>query len=442
MFSDYSTALIPDTHYKSMHFDTMRRLQHWLTVALFAAFPVALGLANVLMLLLLFVWLASGDYARLGKNLLRSPVALSLAGIYLVLVVGCFYGTAPSSDMANHLSRYSRLAFASLLLASLMGEPLLQKRCMKAFAFAMLFIMLSVWANVWVRLPWSETQTPGWGLSHHVIGDYITQNIMMAFFYLLLIIKAWRVGLQKNQIPQALAWLVLAILACISVTHLSLGRTGYVLIGLATAIAAFGLLKGRVLVYGLLIGFALAMIVGLSSPVLQKRFLLAWHEVTFYKDNMDSSLGNRMFLYTELMPKLIEQKPWFGHGTGGYPSAVCTAVAPRPCTPPLYVHPENQFLAFTANSGVVGFLVYLSLFASMIYTALGCNQRSTRVAFLGLCFFLMAASMIDSTLYRSRSGHFFVLMLALLASITHSQYANKLQGMRLSHFFLRRGNTA
>jgi O-antigen ligase len=400
-------------------------LSLWFTVGIFLSFPVAMGLANTLMLLVVVCWLLGGNYQAIGQRVIASPVALSLLALYALVVLGCLWGDVPTSDRLLHVAKYSKLIFAAILIGTL-HERIWQQRCLKAFCWAMLFIMVCTWLNVWIRLPWSVTQTPGWGLSHHVIGDYITQNIMMAFFVLILLTQLWRKlqqpSGQKRNIQMAVLGLTV-VLASVSITHLSIGRTGYVLLALAWVICALLFLSGKRLLWA---GCAMLLIAGVtlaSSQPMRDRVALGYSEVMNAKSDRQSSLGARSYIYATA-PKMIAASPWIGHGTGSYHTAVCRYVEPASFCPRINWHPENQYLAFAFSLGLLGLAMYLGLLASMLITAKKSDHAMAKALLFGVAIFLTFNSLVNTSLFSSRESHFFMMM-AALATAMMSQRANR-----------------
>jgi O-antigen ligase len=163
----------------------------FLTVALFLSFPIAMGLANTLIVLLLLGWIACGRYRERWATIRTNPIILLALFLYGVILIGTLYTPAPTEDVILHIKKYSKLVFV-VIVFSILSDPIWQRRCMHAFASAMTFVFVSTWLNIWFLLPWSASQNLGWGQSHHVFGDYITQNVMMAFFVLLCLVWSHR----------------------------------------------------------------------------------------------------------------------------------------------------------------------------------------------------------------------------------------------------------
>lgn len=381
-----------------------------LATLLFLSFPAAVGTANTLMALFLIAFILTGNYRERWQAIRGNPVIMTALLLYGVILLGISYSSAPVWDIALHVNKYSKLFFAALLF-SVLGDRDWQRRCMHAYAAAMLFILASTWLNLWFVLPWSKTQVPGWGLSHHVFGDYITQNVMMSFFVLLALVHA---RAQESGAGRA-AWLAIALLAAVSITHLSQGRSGYLLLATALLIFAFAALRGKAL-WGMLIASVLGLGLALSSsPLLMQRFEKAVVEARQGDADNQTAIGHRLYNYKKV-PELIMEKPLLGWGTGAYHTEICRIVEKPEWCKIFNWHPHNQFLFFGTDHGLLGMLAYAALLASMVWLALRDKEPGSRTLLLGLAGLLAVDSLANSPLWSTRENHFFTFMLALLAA--------------------------
>lgn len=400
---------------------TTAPLQSWLTLlvgALFFAFPTVLGLANLATLLLLITGLFLLRRVEVRAALLHTPVVWALAGLYTVVVVGVAYTPADSLWVSLHLSKYAKLLYAAMLIALLTGKGYLQKVALNAFMAAMLVTLASTWLNVWFLLPWSASQETGWGKSHHVFGDYITQNVMMSFFCALTLQKA----IEAPGLARRAAWAALTLAAVLSVTHLSQGRTGYLLVLASLLAYALAVARGRWLLFsvtGVVLAGALTLA---ASDILQSRFTQALEEARMSDVNNESSIGHRLYNY-KTTPKLIAEAPLFGHGTGAYHEEICRFVERAEQCEVFGWHPHNQFLFLAADHGLLGAALYLALIVGMVVTALRSEDKTAGALLTVLATVMLVDSMINSPLWSARESHFFVYMLALLVAMcqpTHS----------------------
>ena len=387
--------------------DRLDTAAHGFLVALFFAFPIALGAANTLMALTLVCWLLAGGYRQRWSAIGHNPITAPALMLYGLILMGTLYTTAPAGDIWNHVGKYSKLVFA-LVFLSLLGEERWRRRCWDAFTLAMLVILASVYASIWIDLPWSNTHTPGWGIDHHVFGDYITQNVMVAFF----VVLALNRGLHSVQRWQRWTWYVLAAMGAISITHLSGSRTGYLL--LAAALLTFTFVAApRNRRLAMLAMVAVALVVGvLTSQSITSRFDLALKEAKNRDADNLSSIGHRLYDYRQVS-RLIEERPLLGWGTGAYHEQVCRVVEKPEWCQVFNWHPHNQFLFFGVDHGLAGVLLFAFLIVRIAWHARAVSRpHGILLAVFAAIFFV--DSMFNSPLWSSRENHFFMLVMALL----------------------------
>ncbi len=385
----------------------------WLVPVLFLLFPIAMGLSNVILLLVLmgFAITFSADYLK--RDAWSWP-AIWLLALFGVVLIGTLYTPAPWHWVSVNLGKYAKFVYAIVLMLLLVRFPQWQQRALWAFLAAMLFILASTWLNVWWVLPWSVTKTPGWGVTHHVFGDYITQNVMVSFLVVFALSKVQRPWLGR----MSLWWLLVAVLGVVSITHLSSGRTGVVL--LLAGLVSWMLVRwgGKKLWVGLPLLVLLVAGVLASSSVMRERIALGWTE--FAKRDVDvmSSIGHRAYNY-RIVPKMIAESPVVGHGTGAYHTEVCRFLDKPEWCDIFRWHPHNQFLFFGADHGLIGVLLYAALLMSLYRLAMRSDQAQPKVLLVSLTSILLVDSMINSPLFSSRESHFFLFMMALLVAMNH-----------------------
>ncbi len=388
----------------------IQSLPAWLFAVGMTATPVALGLANLALLLSLLMAPLAGRWRERWSNLRQHPVFWAALTLYGVIVLGITYTDAPTSDWLLSLNKYLKVGAIGVWLPILMTEPRVRKLALWGFALAMTFVLGSTWANVWWVLPWSETQHTGWGVSHHVFGDYITQNVMMSFFVLLLLIA----GQQTYGWRRWLCW-SLVLPSIVSITHLSQGRTGLVLVATALLVFAVSMLRRKVAFIAvalvpLTLGLALA-----TSSLMRDRVVQAIAEARQADTDPYSSIGHRLYNQRTTLA-MIADAPLIGHGTGAYHTRICEYLDRAEDCHIFHWHPHNQYLFFGVNHGLVGVIAYLGLLAALCVTAWRSESTTWKSLLLGLTALLAVNSLFNSPLWSARESHFFTLMTALLSA--------------------------
>jgi len=209
------------------------------------------------------------------------------------------------------------------------------------------------------------------------------------------------------------SYAVIALMALVSVTHLSTGRTGLIVVVGALAALLFariGLRRALVAVPILLIGVGALL---MTSDVMLSRFQQATTQLQNIDNDRFSSIGHRAYNY-KTTPHLIAERPLFGHGTGAYHTEICRVLDdPNDCATFRW-HSHNQFLFFGADHGLVGIAFYILLIISAARVAWRSQSQPHRLMLFGLLGALVSDSLINSPLFSARESHFFLYMLALL----------------------------
>lgn len=379
-------------------------------VVVFLSFPVAMALSYAAMALALLFGLASGRLWQRWSTVRRAPVVWAALGLYGLMLLGISYTPAGWEDIGLHLSKYGKLLLVPVCLA-LLVDALWRKRCMDAFVLSMLFILGSAYVNIFWDLPWSRTHNAGWGEDHTVIGDYITQNVMMTFFVMLALDRGLRAA---SSWWQRGAWWLVAVLGMLSITHLSSGRTGYLL--LTVALGAFFVLATRgwkrwLCLAALAVGLLTVMA---TSSEVQYRVQLGITEARNSQSMEITSIGGRINFWKNTWA-LVGQKPWTGWGTGSYHDTWCNQVTAEGWCAFGRWHPHNQYLFFWVENGILGLLAFLALLAAPVWAARHAPPDQRRLL-LSFALIFGVNSLINASLWSSRESHFFVMLLILLCA--------------------------
>jgi O-antigen ligase len=207
-----------------------------------------------------------------------------------------------------------------------------------------------------------------------------------------------------------------AILAIVSISHLSQGRTGLVLLTVGLVAYALSATRGK-WVFASLLGVVLAITLAFaSSGMLQGRFSQAVEEAQRHDVDPLSSIGHRLYNY-KITPQLIAEKPLLGHGTGAYHTEICRFTEKPEWCETFSWHPHNQFLFFGVDHGLLGVVLYALLFFTLYRTALRAPNQEAKAFLCALASILLIDSLINSPFYSSRESQFFAYMLALLVSM-------------------------
>lgn len=196
---------------------------------------------------------------------------------------------------------------------------------------------------------------------------------------------------------------------------LQLGRSGQVLFVVLALVAAALLLRGPRRVVAVAAVPLLAVVAFSVSPLMQSRFVTAWHEMTNAEAATEySSMGVRVVMWQNTL-QLVRARPLLGYGLGGLEPAYAAHVKERVTGWKAIVtdDPHNEFLATWIEAGLVGLLAFVALLVAVVRQPAPQPWRSVALAFLvAWC----VTSLVNSHFRTFNEGHLiFVLLGAFLA---------------------------
>lgn len=395
--------------------------------ALYLLFPTWIAASHLFLLLIVIAAVVTFDRKQCAALLWRVPVLWVLLALFAAVLLGALYSPASWDEIKLHWLKYLRFIYPVFILLLIASDRRLQKVALMSFVAAMAFIVVSTWLNVWFVLPWSASKIPGWGRNHFVIGDHITQNVMVAFFVVICLQKArerWATNI-------GMLWASAAVLGAISITHLSFGRTGVLVLIAGICCWLPTCFSGRKLLAAFSV-LAILFAGGIwSSSAMTARIDKAKNEVVAHEENKTSSIGHRLYNQKTTI-RMIADAPLIGHGTGSYHSEICAYLAdPAQCG--IYAwHPHNQFLLIGAEHGLLGLALYAALFVAMFIAAKKSGNSEARGLLFALTAILLVDSLINSPFFSSRESQFFSYMIALMLALNlgHQDWRDATNAMR------------
>lgn len=387
----------------------MDGMAKWGAVLLLLGAPTSIVLTNVATLLVVVGWILSANYSEKLEIIKANPIALPSVSLFLLVLIGSIYSEAPQVYIDRHYYVYSRLILM-LMLLTLFYEEQWRKKGLWAFALGSLVTLASTYANIWLHVPWSDTQNQGFGVSHHVFNDHIAQGLAMSVFISLCIVYA----VESARTIFRYVWIGIGLLGVFSVTHLIMSRTGQIVL----VAALVGMIFVSVAPRWRWLSFAgvtgTMAIIFTSSPLLRERFAVATEEVSRYLsgDMTLTSNGARLDMWINSINMIIAS-PWWGHGTAGY-----RFLAEKIYLDPAYckiacIHPHNQFLFFWVDHGLLGFLAYCFLLYVIAWLAL-LQRGGMRLMLTAIFIIILIDSFINGPFWVSTERNLFTAIVPLL----------------------------
>ncbi|MEW6593506.1 MAG: O-antigen ligase family protein [Thermodesulfobacteriota bacterium] len=326
----------------------------WLVIAELVSLFVSTSLTSVVEILLFVSVLCSWRNIRERAALLLRQPAVAMALLFSgVLLLGLCYGPAPFAEKLAVLKGWRKLLLLPLAVL-LFDEPRWKQR--------LTWVLILVAAGAMLR---SYAGFLGGGPTI-VVHNQATQGMFFAVAAFAALGMMFSVSFSR--IPARVARLALfgvAMLLIANVVFVNTGRSGYLAL-LVLSLAAGGFLFQGWFRIGLVL-FALGTIAVLLfvSPVAKERIVIAINDMRNHEQaEQYSDMGIRMVMWKNTL-QIIKERPWIGHGLGGFKEAYRQQVVGIEGWRGIEVDdPHNQYLKVAAEHGIVGLLVFLGLIGS------------------------------------------------------------------------------
>ncbi len=382
----------------------------WAAIAIGFSVPISVALDNVLMLAVLLLWLASGQFRERFAAIGSSKVSLAALALIGFLAIGMFYGKASFHEAMDAFGKYIDLLFIPIFI-TIFEDKKARRLALNAFVAAMTLTLLLSYLLKFGMLHQNSILRGGQD-NPYVFKLYLTQNFFMA--YCALILATW--SFFESDQKKRLFFALLAMLALFNVLLMVQGRIGYIVLALLLPylfIRKFG-------TKGLAIGMLAVTLLGASayfgSNEFRQRIDIAasefshWHRG--HATRTDNSIGQRLEYDVNALA-VIRQHPFFGVGTGGFEEAYASSVAGTGMVAPR--HPHNEYLLIASQLGLPGLMLLLSLFVIQWREASLLPVREQYLAH-GLVLAMASGCLFNSFLLDHAEGLFFSFMTGVIFS--------------------------
>ena len=380
-------------------------------IALGASIAVSTALDNILLVLLLVAWAASGLFVETAKNALKNNYLKCAIALFAALAVGVLYGVTPPREALGVLGKYADLLVIPVIAVVLRGTRA-RNNALLAFAASIALTVVLSWL-LWLRL------LPAWpvfvwdGVSPSVFKYKATHNILVSFGVFLF---AWLAVATEDRRARV-AWAGFAVLAAGNVLFLVDGATGYMLLGALSVLWAAQRLRGRQLRRVLLVAIAAAgLLIATPNPVRDRIGRIAGEAMSYEPGRAatgENSTGVRLEFYRNTLP-IIAGQPLTGVGTGGFARAYAQQVEGTAMAPA--ANPHNEFLGIMVQLGAAGMILFLLLWWTQWRVARELDTPLARGLMQGLVLAMVLGCAVNSLLLDHTEGLFYAWLSGVLLS--------------------------
>ena len=368
--------------------------------------PLSTSLMGIFSTLALLCWIVSGHFISIGKYLRRYPAAGVSLLFFFFMCLAISWSPAEIIESLITLKKYRELfllpVFVSMLSLSQRYRTLAEYSFI-AGCFALMIISYGIAFGV----------VPEDRYGHSIV-FHITHNFFMA------VLSFWSLHYAFASIRYRGVWIAVFILSFINIFYIAPGRTGMLVFSCLMILFMFQRLSRRNCQIGFVLFCSAVAAIYYTSDNFAGRVNEVVTEVKNYEPGKSrTSIGQRFDWYRSGMT-LIREKPILGHGTGSYPyvqERVTTDSKIKETD-----NPHNEFLFLTIQFGLIGLMLFFTLIAAQIFFSRQIAKQK-QMLLHGVILAMVSGSLINSLLFDSQQGHFYLFMSAALMTAQSSDHS-------------------
>lgn len=389
---------------KSPQFNAKLQLSvPFLLAAVLFAVPVSESARSILIGLTVAVILFTPAYRNDLVSTLSQRWCQALLLFFVLALFACMWSPATTHETLAVLKKYIKLLFLPILAVGF-RDPRARQFGIYAFLAAMLITCLL-----------SMLKASGFIVNDlaadHVFRNHVVTGLMMAFAAYLSAMLFIR---DRGKIRFFYATLV--FLFSYQILFINTGRTGYIAYCLLMVLLVGQQLTWRMMFCAAVFGSFMLGICYYNSSTAQHVAEQAVAKIHAYQhNNSNDSIGTRIQFH-HFSKKLLLQHPLFGNGTGSYthlfrvdnpvPSWLLGRTASK-----FIFEPHSQYWLVAAEFGLLGILVLMFFFGSLL--AAGLRLNSMRAVAVASILLFMVGNLSDSLLFYSGTGYFFLMFMGM-----------------------------
>ena len=337
----------------------MKNIEHtkilnYLFVALAFVLPISTAGVSIISVLILIVWLAERDFSRKFEQIKSSPVAISILAFLLLHFLGFLWLDVESINPFKSFL---------LLLVPIVLTSVKKEYVPKIFGSFIVAMTISEIVSYWkIVANWDQIGIIDPTVFAPFIG-HITYNPFLAIAIIMMIIGIISTTYSKN-IKLFMSIFVVTMTLNMFFTG---GRAGQIVLFVLLAVLAFYYLRNHLIKLFAVLSLIPILYIGLyfSNKAFAQRIDLIKSDIQSFQTNPNTSIGARLS-WTLTSFEAIKDKPIFGHGTGSFQNAYAVKNAEISPNIPLPANPHNNYILVLVQFGIVGLLVFLSIFYTQI----------------------------------------------------------------------------
>ena len=380
-------------------------LKDFTFVLLAFAIPLSVALTNILIGFFVFLWIFEGDFKRKFNELKNTKWLLSILILTLLYLIGLVYGEF-HSDYIYVLKRVLLLLFFIPVITTSVSDSTYKKSIFLFLTANLISAITALLINFEIISPLFSDNSIAAFLKYNY------HNILLSFSALFSFLL-----FTKSTNKYSFVFLLLILIYTLSI-FTEAGRAGQLTFNFFFFLFSLFYIR-RKIKYSLLIILFLICINLFSyskSPIFKYRVDHLTHVVINdgEKKNKKTKEKDIRYLFTKHGLELINEKLFFGYGTGSF-SDVFKKNTQTSYDLKKHKTPHNNYLYVLFELGLIGLLVFLSIFFFQIQELYKNNMKNPEV--LLLPFFLILLMFFDSYMFIFSITLFYIYMYKIFKNI-------------------------
>jgi len=392
----------------------INKTYQFLLILLAFLLPLTVFGANVIIILIVLLWIFSGNYRSKYDQIITSKFLIASAVFYCLHVVGLIW----TDDIKWGLEILHKMWYFILLLPVLF--TIVEKKFIKYYVTAFLMAMTLtevasylIWFELISPFKMATVDNPSPFMSH------VSYNPILTFAIYLV---AHEIFLNDN-----LSKLKFSLYSFFALTmsinmFITGGRAGQVMYFVMISILIFQFFNSEKIKSLLVIMVVIPVIfftAFIASPLFEERVHSAINDIVTYEINSNTSVGKRID-YMVNSWDIIKRNPLIGVGTGDFPNEFLkiSIINENKDFFSTTTNPHNMYNLVFIQLGLIGIISFLSIFYFQIKQSFVSSNRFIRDVGLTLPLLFLVIMFSDSYLL----GHYTTLLYVFFSSFLYKDF--------------------
>ena len=390
----------------------LEKTYQYLLISLAFLLPLTVFGANTIIVIIVLLWLFSGDYKAKYNQIMSSKLMIASIVFYCLHVIGMLW----TEDLQWGLHILHKMWYFLLLFPILFN--IVQRKYIKYYVSA--FLLAITVTEIASYLVWFEIVAPfknATVINPTPFMSHVSYNPILAFsIYLVLHEVFFNKELGKIKF---FFYGFFAITMSINM-FITGGRAGQVMYFAMLAIIVFQFFNTQKIKSLLLISVLIPGIfftAYMTSDLFQQRVDAAVKNTLYYSNNKGSSVGLRITFALNSW-EVIKENPIIGIGTGDFPIEYKKINQLNTPKIPNTTNPHNMYTLIAMELGVIGLISMMSIFYFQIKLSFNSSSRFIRDVGITLPLLFLVIMWSDSYLL----GHYTTLLFVFFSSFLYKDF--------------------